>query len=396
MFFGAISCANAAVKVLDGGKVKSSSTSGKSGASRGKVTLFHPDPKDPSNQFEAGEIVVLNPPKSFRSRVSGDGYKVMEIENLGALGFAMMRLKVPPGKSVPGAVQELSRKYPGVIIDANHTFAAQAKRVHARAAIGWKKAAANCGLGIRIGMIDSGVDTSHPALKNQNVIFRSFHRKGRRPGPRVHGTAVASMLVGSPKWGGILPGAKLMAASMFETKKNGQKVGTAIGMLKSLNWLAKARVDAINLSVAGSDNKTLRHAFDIAKKIKLTVIAAAGNWGRADKPAYPAAYKDVFAVTAINSKGRIYSHANTGKYIDFAAPGVRIYTAVPGGGKVMSGTSFATPYITAIIAAERVFGGTRTRSRQVKKLRKNTKDLGRSGKDSVFGYGFVKLQPKCK
>jgi subtilisin family serine protease len=388
--------AHAAVKSLDGGKVKTSTAGSKSGKSGKSLKFFHPDPKDPSNQFEPGEVVVLNAPKSFVSDVSGDGYKVLESQDLGSLGLSMIRLKIAPGKSVPEAVRDLSRKFPGAIIDANHTFGAQAKRVHARAAMGWKSASAKCGTGIRIGMIDSGVDTSHPALKGQKVIFRSFHRKGRRPGPKVHGTAIASMLVGTPKWGGLLPGAKLLAASMFETKKSGKKVGTSVGMLRSLNWLAKARVDAINLSVAGSDNKTLRHAFGIAKRLKLVLIAAAGNWGRSDKPAYPAAYKDVVAVTAVNSKGKVYSHANQGKYIDFAAPGVRIYAAVPGGGKVMSGTSFATPYITAMVSTERVFGGNSTRSRQIKQLRRHSKDLGRSGKDSVYGYGFVRLQPKCK
>ena len=387
---------HAGVKALDGGKVRSSTAADKKSKPGAGSKLFHPDPGDPSNQFEPGEVVVLNPPKGFVAGVSGDGYQVVESEILEGLGFSMMRLRIPRAKSVPEAVRELSGKYPGATIDANHTFSSQARRVHARGAMGWKIADAGCGTGVRLGMIDSGVDTSHPALKNQNITFRSFHKKGRRPGPRVHGTAIASMLVGTPKWGGLLPGARLMAASMFETDKNGGKKGTAIGLLKSLSWLAKAKVDAINLSVAGSDNKALRLAFNAARKQKLTLIAAAGNWGRADKPAYPAAYKHVVAVTAVNAKGLVYSHANQGSYIDFAAPGVRIYTAVPKGGKVMSGTSFATPYITAMIASEIAFRGSRNRARLVKELRRYSKDLGRSGKDKVFGYGLVTLQPKCK
>jgi subtilisin family serine protease len=386
--------ANAKVKSLDGGKIKSSTAATKKGASGGGAKLFHPDPDDPSNQFEAAEVVVLNPPKNFIAGVSASGYKVLESERLDGLGFSMIRLRIPRGKTVPQAVRELSGKYPGAIIDANHQFEAQAKASHARAAMGWKIAAADCGTGIRLGMIDSGVDTSHPALKNQNIKFRSFHKKGQRPGPKIHGTAIAAMLVGAPKWGGLLPGARLMAASMFATTKKGRKVGTAVGLLKSLSWLAKSKVDAINLSVAGSSNKTLKFAFDTAKRKKLTLIAAAGNWGRSDKPAYPAAYKHVIAVTAVSTKGRVYSHANRGKYIDFAAPGVRIYTAVPGGGKVMSGTSFAAPYITANIASEIVFGSSRSRSRLVKTLRSKTKDLGRKGKDSVFGYGYVEPTQK--
>jgi hypothetical protein len=80
------------------------------------------------------------------------------------------------------------------------------------------------------------------------------------------------------------------------------------------------------------------------------MVAASGNWGRSDKPAYSAAYKGVVAVTAISDKGLIYSKANTSKYIHFYAPGVRIYTAAPGGGgRLQTGTSFAVPFITALM-----------------------------------------------
>ena len=87
-----------------------------------------------------------------------------------------------------------------------------------------------------------------------------------------------------------------------------------------MDWLASKKVDAVNMSVAGGDNKVVRKALDIANRQKLLLIAAVGNWGRSDKPAYPAAYKEVVAVTAIKGGELIYSHANTGKYVDFAAP----------------------------------------------------------------------------
>ena len=163
----------------------------------------------------------------------------------------------------------------------------------------------------------------------------------------------------------------------------------------ALNWLAKSRVHAVNLSVAGTDNKVLRLAFDKAHRKGMVLVAAAGNWGRADKPAYPAAYKPVVAVTAVNAKKRIYSHANSGKYIDFAAPGVRIFTAVPGGTKVMSGTSFASPYIAALLASEIAYSGRKKASTLRAALGRKSVDLGKKGKDLVFGYGFVKIKPKC-
>ncbi len=358
--------------------------------------LFHADPKDPSNQFERDQLLVANPPPGFPAASAGLGYQVIEQSQMEGLGLTVAVVKIPRGKTVPQAVQELSRRFPGALVDANHTFETQARGTHARGAMGWRNAKASCGRGVRLGMIDSGVDGNHAALKGQNVRFRSFHSKGQKPGPRVHGTAVASMLVGKPRWGGLLPGAELFAASMFETKKNGKKAGTGRGLLKSLNWLAKSKVHAVNLSVAGTDNKVLRFAFDKAQKRGVVLVAAAGNWGRSDKPAYPAAYKHVVAVTAVNAKKLIYSHANSGKYIDFAAPGVRIFTAIPGGTKVMSGTSFASPYIAALLASEIAYKGRRKTSTLRSALQRKSVDLGKKGRDDVFGYGFVGIQPKCR
>lgn len=109
-----------------------------------------------------------------------------------------------------------------------------------------------------------------------------------------------------------------------------------------------------------------------------------------------AAYKGVVAVTAISDKGLIYSKANTGQYIDFAAPGVRVYTAAPGGGgRLQSGTSFATPFITALMGLEIAKGNAKSSSALGALLKKNIKDLGLPGRDDIFGWGFARRKPNC-
>ena len=113
-----------------------------------------------------------------------------------------------------------------------------------------------------------------------------------------------------------------------------------------------------------------------------------------NKPAYPAAYKRVFAVTALNEKKLVYSPANQGKYIDFAAPGVKIWTAVPGGGRFQSGTSMASPFIVVMIAQERAKGG-KSAGALRKKLKGAAVDLGKKGKDKIFGFGLVTQEHKC-
>jgi len=125
------------------------------------------------------------------------------------------------------------------------------------------------------------------------------------------------------------------------------------------------------------------------------MVAAVGNWGRADKPAYPAAYSEVLAVTAVGPYRGIYKKANRGNYVEFAAPGVRLWTAIAGGGKYQSGTSFATPYVTALLGLEIAKGASKSPSSLRTILKGSAADLGKPGRDQVYGWGFVEKQPNC-
>ncbi len=370
---------------------KSGSAGEERTASRGRVA--------PEDRYENGEVVVVNPPQGFASISRQLGFRIIETVSLRELDIVILRLRIPSGATVPVARRQLAGRFPGIVIDANHLFETQGVEDYPdqlpRALIGWTGISPNCGSGIRLGMIDSRLDLEHPALAGQKIEFRSFHKAGRRPGPADHGTAIAAMLVGKPKWGGLMPGAELKAANMFEINETGRVVGNAMGLLKAVNWMAQKRVHVVNLSVAGADNKVVRTAFERARKKGLIMIAAAGNGGSKAKPAYPAAYKHVTAVTAFDVAKHIYGKANQGSYIDFTAPGVKVYTAVPGGGRIQSGTSFATPYITVLIAIE-VWGGAARDSNALRGgLRKKSVDLGTPGRDKVFGWGEVETVPSC-
>ena len=358
-----------------------------------------PSTFNPDTEYEQGEVVVVDPPSGFADKVHASGFYVIERTIMKNLGIEIVRLSTPRGMDVKEALRLLAKQFPGVTIDANTRFDPSSGRDDANARImgGWNGLPADCGKGLVIGMIDSGIDLTHPALKGQKIEYKEFFKPGREPAPPDHGTGVAAILVGRAEWGGLVPGAKLYAANMFEINEEGKKVGSAIGLIKSMDWLASKKVDAVNMSIAGSDNKVVRKAMDIAKKQNMLLIAAVGNWGRSDKPAYPAAYKEVVAVTALKGGELIYSHANTGKYVDFAAPGVGIWVATPGGGgKIKSGTSYATPFITAIAAVLRKSGRAVSTADFKMLLKKVTKDLGKRGKDDIFGTGAVRAKPSCK
>lgn len=364
----------------------------------------------PSGNFEPTEVLVSNPPKSFENAVKEMGFTIIEHMSLGALQMDVFRLRIPPGNTVRTGVKLLRDKFPGVQIDANHQFdpsadnqaaapATEPLLSYVRAAAGWGNVAADCGRDVRIGMIDGVVQTKHPALRGQKIEFQTFHREDRRVGPADHGTAIAAMLVGKPSdqgLGGIYPGATLYAANMFEYDKEGRLVGSAGALLKALNWMAENRVHVVNVSLAGENNQILRSAIDKATAAGLVIVAAAGNWGRADRPAYPAAYPEVIAVTAFGDQHAVYDMANSGTYIDFAAPGVKMWTAVPGGGRYQSGTSFATPYIAALTADLVYQKKLTTAAAVIDILKKDAVDMGVAGKDPTYGWGFVARAPACK
>ena len=345
---------------------------------------------------------MANPRDGFASRVATLGFFIVEETRLKNLNITSVRLTVPTGMTPPEATQLLLREFPGLITDVNTVYdqsAGPAVKTHsfARWAIGWPPSGPGCGKDVKLGMIDSPVDTKHPELKGQKVTFKWFHNKERKPGNANHGTAVAAMMVGKPSedgFGGILPEAQLFAANMFEVNDRGKTIGNAMGLLKSLDWLSTQKPHAINLSVARNNNKVIQLAFKKARELKLVMIAAAGNWG-VEKPAYPATFKDVLAVTAVGDKMKIYRKANRGDYIDFAAPGVRLWTAVPGGGKYQTGTSFASPYIAAL-AGLAIANGIKADPASLRGIfKKNVLDLGDPGKDKTYGYGYVHLKQKC-
>ena len=127
------------------------------------------------------------------------------------------------------------------------------------------------------------------------------------------------------------------------------------------------------------------------------LIAAAGNDGPRAKPAFPAAYPDVIAVTAVDRSKRIYRRAAQGDHIDIAAPGVNVWTAASiKGQRPRSGTSFAAPFVTA--AAALIVSDNPGFSREEVEivLQNEADDLGVKGRDSVYGWGLLDISAICR
>jgi subtilisin family serine protease len=166
---------------------------------------------------------------------------------------------------------------------------------------------------------------------------------------------VAALLVGSPtsEVPGLVPAARLIAVDPF-ADSGGNDVTDAYEIAVAIERLVARGVDLINLSLAGPPNRLLEQTVREAERRDVVLVAAAGNGGPGAPPAYPAAYAQVVAVTAIDGRLQPYRRAQRGEFVELAAPGVDVPTAASMRGvRPETGTSFSTPFVTAAALALR-------------------------------------------
>ena len=170
----------------------------------------------------------------------------------------------------------------------------------------------------------------------------------------------------------------------------------AFALVEALDYLASQNVQIVNLSLAGPPNQALGGQIRRMDRQGIVLVAAAGNGGPAAKPAFPAGYDPVIAVTAVDRRQQVYRRANRGSHIDLAAPGVNVWTAASiSGARTKTGTSFAAPFVTAaaalLLQSEAGLTPAQTRAR----LQGAARDLGKAGPDEVFGHGLVQPAGGC-
>jgi Subtilase family len=364
-------------------------------------------------EFLPSEIVVVDDRPGIRGRALSLGFTIIDERRLGTLGLAVLRLRLPAGVTPPQGLAALHRVLPQLTADVEtlyRPYATPAGQVatqpmslpaadYAQRMIGWPQDA-TCGGGLRLGMIDTAVAAGLPALAGRKLHHKAFVTSDADKAEARHGTAIASLLVGRgapwhPHWRGLLPHADLYAASVFE--RHGDRIAaSAIAIASALDWLAANHVPVVNVSVSGEANALVALAVRRAAMRGTILVAAAGNGGPAAPPAYPAAYPDVIAVTAIDQRAVVFPEANRGAYIAFAAPGVRIWT--PGEnafGRYETGTSFAAPFLAATVALEIAELGRADPDLLKRRLADHSIHLGPPGRNPIYGYGLPKVGASC-
>ena len=273
-----------------------------------------------------------------------------------------------------------------------------------------------------VGVIDSGIDLTHPELAALLVPGFDMVDLGTNPTPPAgfrfegdfsgrdsvptdevgHGTHVAGTIAALSNNGvgvaGVAWQCRIMpikALTRMVRISDGQVrgVGTSADIAAAIRWAADNGASVVNMSL-GSNSTTTVEASAIAYAVGkgVVVVAAMGNDGSAN-PSYPAAYPDVISVGATDSADQRASFSQTGAHIDLVAPGVNILSTVPGGYGSKSGTSMATPHVAGVAALIRSVKPTATVAEVTDILRSTARPLRVAAGDPIpndtFGWGLV-------
>ncbi len=297
------------------------------------------DVDDHGDPVRRDEVIALDPSAAVLATAKRAGFTPLREERVDSLGLALVVLAPPKGKGAKAGLKMLREIDASGHFEFNHLYepagAAVDREGTARASSSSSDAA--------IGMIDGGVG-AHRALAAATIEQRGFAPGA--PKASGHGTAIASLLVGSDgRFVGAARGRALLVADVY----GGQAAaGSAEAIVRAMGWLAERRVGVITVSLVGPPNQLLERGVAALQARGVLVVAAVGNDGPAAPPQYPASYPGVIAVTGVDAHGRALLEAGRATHLDFAAPGADMAAALPGRGYgVVRGTSFATPLVAA-------------------------------------------------
>lgn len=353
----------------------------------------------------AGELVfigeLLASPSSPAAReglLKRPGLTLVEETVLDGVGLSSLRLRLPAASStsmLAALIDQLRAEDPEGAYDFHHVYVGAGAIAGSGSGAGTAPVLeGNRAAPRRVGMIDSGVDASHPALRRVSL---SRHGCAGEARPAAHGTAVASLLVGDDgeAFRGALPAARLFAVDAY-CEGGKQAGGGVLAIADGLSWLARERVGVVNISLVGPPNAVLRRVIEVAQSQGQLIVAPVGNDGPGAPPLYPAAWPGVVAVTGVDARRRVLAEAGRGPHVAFAAPGADMVAAEVErrGYTRVRGTSFASPLVAGLLAAGLPTPDRLAAQNAFNALAREALDLGESGRDDVYGIGLVGGSPR--
>ena len=257
--------------------------------------------------------------------------------------------------------------------------------------------------GVRVGVIDTGVDYNHPDLGGKLVgcaESRPFHLRTYCYDDDGHGTHVAGTIAARANnrrgvSGVAFNSPLLVCRALGRTPLlSGPPTGSTADVANCVDWAHRSGARVISMSFDGSKSRTLKRAAERAwsggGRDGSVLVGAAGNQG-SSRERYPAGYRQVISVGATTDRDRLAGFSNRNRDVELTAPGVRILSAYPGGYTRLSGTSMATPHVAGVAAHIWRLHPRDSAERVRRRLSRAVDDLGRNGRDVKYGYGRVNL-----
>jgi subtilisin family serine protease len=256
------------------------------------------------------------------------------------------------------------------------------------------------GSGVKVAIIDTGIDKNHADLVGNLKGGVNFVSKGRKAvdvnkwdDDNGHGTHVAGIVAAVDNEIGVIgvaPEANLWAIKALD--RNGS--GYISDVIAGIDWSIDNGMDVINMSLGtSSDIQALHDAVDAAYGAGIVLVAAAGNSGDGDgitsEVVYPAKYNSVIAVAATAFDDSTPTWSAEGAEVELAAPGVNIRSTWKDGGyNTISGTSMAAPHVAGAVALALSVADL-SPSEVRANLQASADDMGSVGFDNFYGYGLV-------
>jgi thermitase len=256
--------------------------------------------------------------------------------------------------------------------------------------------------GPKIGIVDTGIDKSHPDLAGKAVGCATSYNAGllihngicaddNGHGSHVSGT-ISANTNNAQGVAGVSFNSPIVMCKALATAAG---TGLTSDIANCINWVSTQGVKVISMSLGGGDNATLKAAVQKAYNNGngVLLVAASGNDGNATLN-YPAAYSEVVSVAATDNKDHRASFSNANADVEIAGPGVDIESTYTGGLYMsLSGTSMATPHVAGVAGVIAKLNPTANAATLRSKLDAAVDDIGGAGRDANFGFGRVNL---CK
>jgi type VII secretion-associated serine protease mycosin len=247
------------------------------------------------------------------------------------------------------------------------------------------------GEGIVVGVVDTGVDGSHPDLAGNVLPGGDFVPNGGdgRTDLDGHGTVMAGLIAahGQGQFGalGIAPKAQILPVRI-SVDNGSPQVGNGIA------WASEHGARVICAAFGGPDSPALQYEIRQAQAADVVVVAAVGNRPQSVEIGFPAAYEGVVAAAGVDKAGGHADVSVIGDRVVLSAPAVDIIsTELYRRYSTGTGTSNATAIIAGAAALVRAKYPQLSAREVVHRLTATADDKGPPGRDPEYGYGVVNL-----